>query len=320
MDPAARFTAQLVAGERATSVVGVVERCLAIQAQELKALRFGVRARSALATSSGISALLATGELVVSWLNRGTLHLVRAEDLPWLHALTTPQLRSASVRRLAQEGVSPDQADRGVALLVQHLDDGPATRAEIRSVLERAGIPVARQALVHILVKAAIEGRVLRGGIVGTEQQFVLREPSPLVDRDLALTALGPRYLAAHPGATPADLVKWAGITLGDARKALDGVARPVVPVEPLPGPLLLGPWDELLMGWVDRTWILDGRTNMITVNGIFKSVVLVGGRCVGTWGVPGGKVTLDLFEELEPDDVDALAADAAAVETFLTS
>ena len=30
--------------------------------------------------------------LLITWLNRGTLHLVRSEDYPLLHALTTPPL------------------------------------------------------------------------------------------------------------------------------------------------------------------------------------------------------------------------------------
>ena len=50
---------------------------------------------------------------VITWVNRGTLHLIAAEDEPLLHALTTPQLRSNSDRRLRQEGVSPGPRGAG---------------------------------------------------------------------------------------------------------------------------------------------------------------------------------------------------------------
>jgi hypothetical protein len=43
-------------------------------------------------SASDVDAALADRSLVVSWLNRGTLHLVRAEDYWWPHPLTTPQL------------------------------------------------------------------------------------------------------------------------------------------------------------------------------------------------------------------------------------
>ena len=54
------------------------------------------------------------------------MHLVRAEDYRWLHPLTTPQLRTGNSRRLAQEGVPPQDAERAVAA------DGPLTRAQLR--------------------------------------------------------------------------------------------------------------------------------------------------------------------------------------------
>ena len=52
--------------------------------------------------------------LLITWLNRGTLHLVRSEDYPLLQALTTPPLLTSCTRRLRQEGVSEKAAERGV--------------------------------------------------------------------------------------------------------------------------------------------------------------------------------------------------------------
>ena len=47
--------------------------------------------------------------LLVAWLNRGTLHLVRSEDYPWLLALTAPTQVVANARRLVQEGLTPEE-------------------------------------------------------------------------------------------------------------------------------------------------------------------------------------------------------------------
>src|SRR5689334_3914352 len=124
---AERLTAQLLAGDKVDSPLGVVERLLAVQAQDARGARLAIRARSVGVTAAEVDAELTDARsLVVTWLNRGTLHLVRREDYAWLQALTTPQLRTATARRLAQEGVSPDAAERGVVLIERTLiDNGP---------------------------------------------------------------------------------------------------------------------------------------------------------------------------------------------------
>ena len=108
---------------------------------------------------------------MVTWLNRGTLHLVRSQDYWWLQRLTTPQLSTGNARRLEQEGVSPDQADRGVAVIEAALAaNGPMTRAQLREIVAAADVPVAGQALVHILFLSALRGLTVRGPVIGTDQ------------------------------------------------------------------------------------------------------------------------------------------------------
>src|SRR5580698_6236684 len=68
-------------------------------------------------------ALTADRTLVISWLNRGTLHLVRSADYWMLHRLTTPQLETGCARRLAQEGIPPAAADRAAGLIQRFLED-----------------------------------------------------------------------------------------------------------------------------------------------------------------------------------------------------
>lgn len=119
---ARRLTAQLLAGEPAREPVAVAERLLAIQAQDPRGARLAVRARTTGLTAADVDrALTEERSLVLTWLNRGTLHLVRSEDYRWLHALTTPQLFTANASRLAQEGVSPAAAERGVAAIERAL-------------------------------------------------------------------------------------------------------------------------------------------------------------------------------------------------------
>ncbi|MCW2674404.1 MAG: hypothetical protein JWP14_2993 [Frankiales bacterium] len=314
-----RLAAQLLAGPKATSVLGVLERCVAVQSQELRAGHLGVRARSTGLTVADVDAALADRSAIVTWVNRGTLHLVRSEDYPWLHALTTPGLATANATRLHQEGVSPSQADSALPVIRRVLSDGPATRTQLRDALQRKGIPVAGQAVVHLLLKATLAGICVRGPMVGREQAFVLVDdwlgPQQTVDRTKALSELGSRYLAGHGPSTDRDLAKWAGVGLRDARAALEGLSPPTYDA-PMPGPTLLGPWDELLLGWESRADVLHGNTSVVTVNGIFKPIALVRGRAVATWSVSTG--ALEPFAPLSATVTRALAKEWAAVQRFL--
>ena len=319
-----RLVAQLLSGEKARTPGEVVERLLALQAQDFRAAKLAVRARSTGLAASDVDQALNDRELLVTWVNRGTLHLVRSEDYPWLHALTTPQLVTANRTRLGQEGVNPAQAERGVKALEKELGDGPRTRAQLKEVLLSADVPVAGQALVHVLFHATLQGLCVRGPVVGKEQAFVLVRDwlprSKQVERQVALKELGRRYLAAHAPADERDLAKWANITLADARAALSDLQVPVVDGAALPPPTLVGPWDEVLMGWESRDLVLDGRAGVVTMNGVFSAMALVRGKAAATWSLPGGKVRLAPFAPLPATVEKSIANEAADVERFLTS
>jgi hypothetical protein len=101
-----RLTSQLLAGavpRGPQAVVSVAERLLAIQAQDPRGARLAIRARSRGATAADVDrALSEDRSVLITWLCRGTLHLVRVEDYPLLQVLTTPQLLTSSDRRLGR--------------------------------------------------------------------------------------------------------------------------------------------------------------------------------------------------------------------------
>jgi hypothetical protein len=324
--------AQLLSGPPAASPEAVAGHLLAVQAQDPRGARLTIRARTTGLTAADVDEALAERSLVVSWLNRGTLHLVCVADLAMLHALTTPQLRTGNVRRLQQEGVSPPQAERGTRVVLDALADGPKTRPQLREVLVAADVPVAGQALVHVLFRTSLLGHVVRGPLVGAEHAYVLAREwlgvdlSAPIDRDVALVELARRYLVGHGPATDRDLARWAGIGLGDARRGLAGIRglheHPggrvglTAPSRPeLPPPKLLGPFDPLLLGWADRTPVVGDHGELVTSNGIFRAFALVDGRAVGTWSTTGELLP---FEDLSAEVASALAAERSDVRRFL--
>jgi hypothetical protein len=334
-----RLHAQLLAGPPARSAEAVTERLLAVQAQDPRGFRLAIRSRTTGLHRSDVDRAIDGRRIVVSWLNRGTLHLVPADDFFWLHALVAPRITSANATRLRQLGLGPRQADRGVAAIVRALDSGPLSRARLRDAVDAVGVPTAGQALVHLLLLATLRGHVVRGPTHGHEQSFVLvrdwlGEP-PAVDRDRALAELARRFLRGHGPASERDLARWAGLTLRDARAGLRAIADELAdPADglvtlrtavrrtpPLPPPRLLGAYDPVLLGWTSREQVLDRPQSqrIVTVNGLFRPFAMVGGRAVATWSYRDGRVELQEFEEIDDADRRALDDDAAAVTRFLS-
>jgi hypothetical protein len=335
---AGRLAAQHLAGPPAATALAAVRRLLAVQGQDGRGARLAIRSRTAGLTAADVDhALTVERSLLITWLNRGTLHLVTAEDYWWLQALTTPPMQAGNTRRLAQEGVPPDDAERAVQVVVRSLaDDGPLTRAQLRERVAAAGVRTERQALVHILALASLRGLVVRGPMAGREQAFVLVRdwlgppPAPL-DRDRALAELARRYLAGHAPASDRDLAKWAGLPLRDARRGLTAIASSLTWRDSglaelaggavsygLPPPRLLGAFDPVLLGWASRADIVGPDGPVVTANGLFRPFALVRGRAVATWSLTGGDVMLSELHPLAAADSAALAAEAADVRRFL--
>ena len=342
---AARCTAQLLSGSSAVAPVDVVRRLLAVQGQDGRGARLAIRARTTGLTAADVDrALTEDRSLLITWLNRGTLHLVAAEDYWWLQQLTTPPMEAGTSRRLAQEGVADDEADKAVGLIDAALAaDGPLTRAQLADVIAAAGIRTEGQAIVHILAHASIRGLIIRGPMAGRQHAFVrvadwlgpppARFETARFDRDAALAELARRFLAGHAPASERDLAKWAGLPLRDARRGLTAIARELTeredglaelkksassPPPDLPPPLLLGAFDPLLHGWVDRKPVLGGATGIVTVNGLFRPFALVDGRAAAIWSLAAGRVEISEFAPLADHVAVALRDEADDVVRFL--
>jgi Winged helix DNA-binding domain len=331
-----RLAAQLLAGERPGDPVAVARRLLAIQAQDPRGARLAIRARSKGVAAADVDrALTEDRSLLVTWLNRGTLHLVRSGDYPWLLELTRHAPRATNARRLGELGVTSDAAERGVKAVERSLaEEGPLAREQLRERIARADVPAEGQALVHILLLASLRGLTVRGPIIGGRHAYVLvrdwlGEPRP-VDRDSALAELARRYLEGHGPADARDLAKWAGLPLRDARAGLAAIAPELHEradglvdlagrtAAAEPPPRLLGAFDPVLLGWASREPLVGPHQDAVVAGGIFRPFALVGGRVAGVWSMSGGRVALKPLEHLSPHESAALDAEAEDVVRFL--
>jgi hypothetical protein len=326
---ALRCAAQLLSGEPVRSAREVVRHHLALQAQDLRAAQLALRARVPGLTPQDVDRALNEGEFVVTWVNRGTLHFVCPEDVHWLVALTGPTQAAAVTRRLALDDISPDRAERAIDAIARALaDEGPLTRAQL---VERTGIE--GQPFIHVAFAAAYRGVVVRGPLVGRQHAYVRPEdwigpPPKRVERDAALAELARRYLAAFGPATEADLAYWSGLPKRDARAGLSAIASELEQDDhglvdlkarraaPDRAPAKLLPlWDNYLLGWKDRSFQIEPEhTLTIYANGMIGPAASRGGRIVGRWTAPNGRVAIEPFD----GSATGFATEAKSVERFI--
>jgi len=346
---AERVRAQVLTGLRPADPVEAVRRVGALQAQDARALRLAIRARTTGVDAPAVQRALAEpGRLVVTWLMRGTLHAVPAGDVRWLLALLRPARSSGRTRRLAL-GLDDHLLDTALPIAVELLAAGPLTRSELADRLRAAGVPLGPgQAPAHLLSVAAREGLVCRGPDRDGEPTYVRlsdwlagAEPVEPVERDDALARLARRYLTGHGPAGAADLAAWSGLPLRDARTGLGALAAagevenvriggaPAyrLPGEPSPEDRtvrLVPAFDEYLLGYRGRALALDAaHAHRIQAGGgIVHPAVLLGGRIIGTWrqrrGDGGLIVAVEPFRRLPRGTRAALAAEAADIGRFL--
>ncbi|MHB8311692.1 MAG: winged helix DNA-binding domain-containing protein [Candidatus Dormibacteria bacterium] len=308
-----RLVAQRIAGPRSATVTDTVRWLTAMQAQDYNGVLTSVALRTASGTRQGVEAALNAGEVVKSWPMRGTLHLVVAEDLPWMLRLAAPRVVAAAALRRAQLDLDPPTLEHAENLAVQALSGGrQLSRAQLFAVWAEGGLVPAGQRGVHLLGHLALTGIVCFGPARSGEQVVVLVDdwiahPRRL-GREEALAELAGRYFRSHGPATVKDFTRWTNLAAADARTGLDlarsGLARVGVdgiehfmdPETPAlldacrsvaRGVFLLPGFDEFMLGYLDRSAVLAAEfANRIVPggNGMFRPTVLSDGHIVGTW------------------------------------
>lgn len=346
---ASRLAHQLLTPPAKRPTASVVQRMLAAQGQDFRAVCWAIGLRAGVSAGE-VYAEFDRGAIVRSWPMRGTLHVVGASDLRWMLRLTAPRQLQGAKKRHADLGLDAAVFERAAAIATEVLAGGRALdRAEFSSCLQHAGIDTAGQRGYHFIWHLAMTGKVVWGPMRGDEQLLVLSEEwLPKTDeqdlsREHLLGRFLERYLAGHAPATLDDFAWWAGITKTDAGIGL-AVARPrlaEIPFDgerfwmpaddadagsrPSPAVSLLPGFDEYLLGYRDRSRVLAAEHTAAVIpggNGVFQPLLVVRGEVVGTWrrAISRGvlRITPRPFGELSIGELDSLTKAAERHRGFL--
>ena len=342
--PAHRLDRQLISRPRFAAPAEVVAWFGAIQAQDYLAARWALGLRTRQATEATIEAAIAEGRVIRTHVFRGTWQYVAREDVRWMLDLVGARLIASWAPGFRRHGLDARTLGRCGALWAKALAGGrQLTRPEMAAVLTRGRIAAASR-LSYILGYAELTGVIASGGRRGTQPTWALlddRVPaSRPIPRDDALAELARRYFQSRGPATVRDFAWWTGLALGPAREAVE-LARTTLASERVggetywlvdgkvvsrrsPSAQLLPAFDEFLVGYRDRSAVLDpahGR-KVNAGGGMLSPAVVIDGRIVGTWrraiASDAVRVTVSPFARLTAREREAIRAAADRYGEFL--
>lgn len=312
----------------------------AVQGQDYGQSLWALGLRTKSGRVADVEEALKSGEVVRTWLMRGTIHYVPAEDVRWMLGLFGARdLARLTPKAWQYHHMTPELMSLARKTFVQALTGGGClTRREMIELMAGVGIPDDRQQSYFTFIHLAQEGLVVPGPPRGREQTFVLLEEwaphQRSLDAEEALAVLASRFFRSHGPATVADFANWAGIGIREAAKGLEPVQRDLVretfdgkeywlppDLTPGAGTYLLPAYDELVIGYKDRGAYFTryGEIPISTYNGMFYATIIEDGQIAGLWKRVMKKTSVDV--ELRPlpgFDVDGLVEHTRRFGDFL--
>lgn len=325
-------------GEKATPLE-VVRHHLAMQAQDWPGSRWAIGSRLAAAgapsTLDTVVGAYNRGEIVRGWPMRGTVHAMAAEDLRWLNELAGVRALGGVARRWEVLGIDQPFLERAREAITTVLADGtPRTREQLAAAVAEQGVAMEGGVRYHTIWYLTQTGSLILGPVddASGDHAVVLQKhhlPEHIEVDEIELERrVVERYLHAHGPAQLEDLVWWTGMTKTAIRRGIAALEDAVVEcdsggrtmlmlasrwdeldpdcTDSASATLALAPFDEHLLGYADRSDVLDpnlaarvdpGR------NGVFRATIVQDGRVIATWArkplTHHVRITVSLFGKL---------------------
>ena len=338
-----RLLNQGLLGSTFRSPAEVVGWMGAMQGQDYPGAKWAVGLRLPGSSDADVERSIEEKKVLRSWVMRGTLQLVAAEDIHWMLSLLGARIIAGNQRRYRELELDEKTLIRSNNLLAKALQkEKSLTRSELLELLNKTGISTAGQRGVYMLQRASLDRLIFQGVARRNNASFFLLEGFPMssLERQEALVELTRRYFASRGPATLQDFIWWSGLGAAEARAGLDSL-QPTMVHESVEGTtcwwanagrrqnkasasLLLPPFDEYLIAYRDRSAALGERKfgQLAPGGGMPPATVVLDGKVCATWKRTFKKDKMEIFiqpyEPLVPSEADRVAAAGKAYGHFL--
>jgi hypothetical protein len=304
-----RLANQFLTGPPRAGPVDVVRALGAVQAQDYHGAKWAVGMRTRSSTDDDVERALTSGAILRTHVLRPTWHFVLPEDIRWMLELTGPRVTASMGTYNPRLGLTKAVFRRSHATIEKALAAREyLTRQELAAELTRARIDTSEMRLGRLMMQAEVDGVVCSGPRRGKQFTYGLldaRAPSAArLERDDALSRLARTYFTTRGPASAHDFAWWSGLTVGDAKRAIEILGESVTAItvgertlwmiersKPAPSvegtAHLLPNYDEYFIGHRDRSAIgrrLRGVGLVTGGDASVSHVVIVHGELVGRW------------------------------------
>jgi hypothetical protein len=326
---------QFLLARRRLGVQQAVERLCAIQAQWPQSPYIGLWSRLAGFEKDQLTRALAQHRVLKTQLFRITLHITSARDYPYFFAVWGPAARDRT------PGVAQEKLEELTRRVRAAALKGPLTQDEVEELAaEEMGFRWRTRTLTPLvhLPPGGTWSHYGRTQLAAMETVLGVELPS----RDDGAERLVRSYLAAFGPATQEDILRFAGVRVGDIRPGLERIElrrfrdergrvlldlpRAPLPDGDTPAPVRFLPkWDSSLLAYAppERTRILPEqyRPTVIRKNGDVLPTVLVDGFVAATWDMARNRaLTITPLRRLSKQERGAIDEEGERLRDFFLS
>ncbi len=258
--------------------------------------------------------------LIKIWSHRGTIHVVAEAEL----GLYLSAADYGGEYRENWWGLSADEQERWAPFIAEQVRQGNDTRDGLKRACVAAGMPDELLPKVFHGWGGLIKEMCWRGQLAcrtGTEKRYRVPRPPEMMGRDEARRALIRRYFDHFGPATVQDCRAFFGYRQAEMKPLLDEIlpelhrteidgrtyyhARPLVADAALPECVLLPGFDQLVMGYRDRSRYLDpaNARKLVNIAGIVFPAIILRGMIRARWKLEGERLLVTPFERLLKKD-----------------
>lgn len=328
-----RLNNQQLINSKFTKPVELLSWLGAIQGQDFPGAKWAMGLRLPGIKDVDMEQSITDKTIVRTWLMRGTLHLVLANDVQWMIELLAPRIIKNNTRRYKDLKLDNETLKQSNKIIKDALaDGGELNRRELLFILHENGISIEGQRGYFILQRASLEGLICQCQVNHNNATFISMDelPKSTLERDDAIAELARRYFQSRGPATITDFMWWSGLLATDAKTGIKAI-KSDLSTEKLgkkeywffetettdytisQRAHLLPMYDEYFFGYKDRSASLEKiYKNKIRLKKHYKPIIVINGQIIGTWKRTfkenSVKIEYNPFITLKKSDNNALA------------
>ncbi|MBF2509237.1 winged helix DNA-binding domain-containing protein [Listeria welshimeri] len=274
----------------------------AMQSQNYSQSLWAVGSRLINPSELAVKKAIDNGEIIRTWLLRGTIHLFSARDYHWMMDLIAPTIDKICRPHRKKLGLTEEILSKASEIVKTFVAKEVVTRKELANHLAKNNLPNAGIPFAQLLVYLSSRKIICSGPNETFRNIELIPKQTHFFTREEAVQELAKRYLQSHAPATLKDFCFWSGLTVTDAKMALanftkedefylNELTKNVISTRQIP----LAGFDEWIIGYKDRSIVLSEawQEEIITKNGIFRPAIISDGQVVGKWEKPKKQIEL---------------------------